>query len=61
MSRGNRLVESVEDLQQLVPILEADGLTGSEDDLVDLVDRDSIHGQENTIPRPSPRQVAKSA
>jgi hypothetical protein len=50
MSRGNLLVEPVEGLQQVVPILKEDGLTWSEENLVDLVEHDSIHGEENTIP-----------
>lgn len=38
MSRGNRLVELVEGLQQVVAILEGDRVTWSEEDFVDVVD-----------------------
>ncbi len=52
MSRRNRLVESVEGLQQVVPIRKEDGLTWFEENLVDLVGHGSIHGEESTIPVP---------
>jgi hypothetical protein len=38
MPRGNRLVELVEGLEQMVAILEVDRMTWSEKDLVDVVD-----------------------
>ena len=50
MARGDRLVEPIEGLQQMVPILEGDGLTWSEEDLIELMGHDFIHREENTIP-----------
>lgn len=51
MSCGNLSIEPVEGLQQVVSILEEDGVTWPEENLVDLVDHHFIHGRR--IPSPA--------